>query len=109
MTIEAQLIPLPNKDLWRGHKRGRKAADNLTAAERKDMPRPHPLDAAMAVLLLQANGASELTCQWCGQQAREQAMRDHLKANHPSIVSPPSVEQVALAAVQMEVAKSVTE
>lgn len=90
------LIPLPNRDLWRGHVyKYRPNAGNVDGTVQN---RPFAkIDAAMAAILSHAAGNATLTCLWCGMQNGTEEMREHLKSAHPSVVEPPTDAQIAMA------------
>lgn len=95
--MSRELVQLPNKDLWRGHTYKAKGESNIDTT-----PDPRPfakIDAAMAAILQHASGNPSLTCLWCGTQGDSKEMREHLKTSHPSIVEPPTNEQIAAAAL----------
>lgn len=97
MNRERALVQLPNGDLWRGYERTAKTEDNV--AMPADAPRPFAkIDEAMSNIQIAAKGNSTLTCTWCGLQGDGKQMREHLKTSHPSIVQPPTDEQLAVAA-----------
>jgi hypothetical protein len=92
-ALEEHLIPLPNGDLHRGFK-NRASLANIDVDVIPDNM-GNPLDRAMAKILKAATGGNALTCLWCGLQwgvpgaqntGQEQAVREHLKKDHPSVV-----------------------
>lgn len=93
---EVPMVQLINGDLYRGFVYNPVARENV---EKTDAPRPFAkIDEAMASILKASKGAKELTCTWCGFQSSDTQMREHLKKNHPSVVEPPSDEQIMAAA-----------
>ena len=94
MISERVLTQLPvSKDLWKGF--DYKPKDVEVNVPMDNAPRPFAkLDEAMAAILKASAGANLLTCTWCGLQSDTKAMRDHLKKNHPSVVEPPTEEQI---------------
>ena len=98
------LVMLPNRDLWRGH--NYKARVDTSNVEIKNEPRPFSrLDEILATQMRLANGHSELTCLWCGTQCGVKEMREHLKAQHASVVNPPTDAEL-MAAQQKITAES---
>ena len=98
---QLELIQLPNKDLWRG----RRPVDadvpvqGVEAASATQAP-ISLIDKAMAAILTFSAGASELSCLWCGLQGDSVFMRNHLKAQHKSVVEPARDAEIALADAQ---------
>jgi hypothetical protein len=93
---ESILIQLPNKDLWRGHKH--KQVETNSNVDISPAPRPFAkIDAAMAAILQASKGAKLLSCLWCGLQHDDKQMREHLKKDHPTVVEPPTEEQILAA------------
>jgi hypothetical protein len=103
---ERQLVPLPNKDLWRGHTRVEKT--EATSIAVTVVEKLSPLDQAFKDVVESAKGGP-LNCLWCGQQFSWLAMREHLDKNHATVTHPMADAEVALhqaAANQTEAAKA---
>lgn len=101
MTAPAELIQLPNKDLWRGRQTSPKdVPTEVTSIEAAPAPAVAPIDRAMAAILSFSAGAPELSCVWCGLQGDSAFMRAHLKKDHKSVVEPASDAVIALADAQ---------
>lgn len=101
---EGTLIPLPNKDLWRGHTREKRdeTGDKRTSeayAARKIAEEQNPLNRAILQIEQTSKGANTLTCLWCGLQGNRAFMVEHLTKNHPSVSNPAKDAEVALASV----------
>ena len=103
MTAPArELVPLPNKDLWRGRALDPEPTTPTPVQQVAEVAQPHPLDKAVAACLTFSAGAPQTTCVWCGLQFNViTQLRDHLKANHKSIVEPAVDAAVALADAQI--------
>lgn len=99
---EQRLQVLPNKDLWRGHRRVEKSTVvEPTTGVSVELG---PLDKAMEAIISCAKGGP-LNCLWCGQQFAELEMRGHLLKYHPSVVKPITGPEAAMhtaAAAQQE-------
>lgn len=86
--VDPVVIVLANGDLHRGMGHQFKSQDNV---ENIPIEHQHPMNKAMAQILQAAKGNRTLTCLWCGLQEdgalAEKSMREHLKTNHPSVVT----------------------
>lgn len=89
-AADSKLHLLPNGDLHRGIRLDQSAAANIDV-EVISEEFANPLNKAMAQVLKAAKGGHELTCLWCGLQfggaGGESSLREHLKKDHPSVVS----------------------
>jgi hypothetical protein len=89
MRTEDHLVPLPNGDLHRGMKNHLHAQSNIDVEVIPDSA-GNPLDRAMAKILKAAAGGNQLTCMWCGlqwPQTDAKGVREHLKHDHPTVVT----------------------
>lgn len=83
--MSRELTQLPNGDLWRGYATA-PTAIALTESEVVSLESQDPVNKAMASMLIAAKGAKELTCLWCGHQADEKNIRNHVKTNHAAAI-----------------------
>lgn len=90
---QSELVQLPNKDLWRGHKRAERAANSVEVITEE----LSPIDKAVLSCINAAKGASTIPCLWCGQGGTEPWVREHIRTYHKSIADPAMDGAVALA------------
>lgn len=107
LRTEEHLVPLPNGDLHRGFKNAH-AGSNIDVEVIPESA-ANPLDRAMSKILKAAAGGHELTCIWCGlqwSQTQAAEVREHLKADHPSVISGWQDQNAAILMANLEEAKA---